>query len=359
MKKKKTIVALLLSMSMSLLALSGCGSTETADSGSGAESGTSSDDSIVLKLGSVGSGSEYDELGYACYPFIEAVEELSDGRITVEFYPNGQLGGEDAMLDQVMTGSLDFACLSGSVLTTIWPDFTVYTLPFAYESIDTFWEIDEAGAFDELENITRDSNKGAVWLGSFACTFRGFSNTERPIRTAADMQGLQTRVVTGEAFTDIFRALGCNTANVAYAELYSALQQGVVNSEDNGIVTDYDRKFYEIEGYHTQINMIPNVNSFIMSSDTIASLSDEDMDIILQAIDIAEESHHTAVNELIDKVAGMLEDEGVDVIMRSELTDEEMQTFYDATQPVWDKYAAAIDEDFYNNWMTVREQVQG
>lgn len=367
---KKRLIPLLLCIAMFLTLAVGCSANEPADTSKPADSGKPADTSapaettgrtepITLKFGSVGSGSEFDELSYACLAFIEAVERDTNGMVKIEFYPNGELGSEASMLEQIMTGSLDFACISGGVCATVWPDFGVYALPFAFESIDSFWEIDRAGAFDYLETMTREENKGAITMGSFACTFRGFSNKIGPVRTTDDVKGLQTRVPVGEIYTDIFSAIGCNPATVAYAELYSALQQGVVDAEDNGIVTDYDRKFWEIEKYHTQLNMIPQINALIVSTDTLDKLSDAEIEIIRNAIDEAERNHQTSVNALIGECAGYLEDEGVDVIMRDELTDAEVKTFTDALQPVWDKYAAALDADFYNNFMEIRASVQG
>lgn len=372
--KMKRVACLIFCLTMLVATFAGCGPTSQssgsttappmADSNSATDASsnagaTGRTEPLVLRLGSVGSDSEYDELGYACHPFVEAVEKESGGTLKVQYYPNGELGGEDSMLEQVMTGTLDFACISGTILTTVWSDFNVYTMPFAYNDLDSFWEIDKKGAFDYFEEMTRADNKGAIWMGSFACTFRGFNNARRPVRTASDMQGLKTRVLPGELFIDIFRSLGTTTANVAFAELYTALQQGVVEADDMGIVTTYDRKLYEIEKYHTEFNMIPNVNAMMISADTLAKLTDEEIEIIRKAIDTAEESHHAGVTRLVSEVADVLRNEGVDVIMRNDLTDEEIQTFKDATQPVWDKYAPAINSEYYEQYMKIRAEVQG
>src|SRR5690606_37636092 len=127
--------------------------------------------------------------------------------------PDGQLGGEPEMIDQILTGSLDAGALSANVLGTVWPALYGYNLPFAFRDLDHFWAVAGTGTpfAKAMQAAVNDSGK-AVFVSSFSASFRGAQNRVRPIREADDFKGLKMRVMAGEIFGDMFRSLGASTA---------------------------------------------------------------------------------------------------------------------------------------------------
>lgn len=304
---------------------------------------------ITFKLGALGSGSEHDIQSYPIKSFISEVEEKTGGMIKFQYFPGGQLGGEPEMMDQVLAGSLDLGTLSANVLATVWPQLYAYNLPFAFGDIDEFWEITGenapfAVALRDAVNKTGD----ARLLSTFSAEFRGLQNTKRQIRTTADLQGLTLRVMAGEIFSDTFRSMGATTAAVPFAELYTGLQQGVIDGEDIGMTMFYDVKLYEVEKHTTQLNMTPTVNVLLMSSRAWDKLSENEREIVQTAAFNAEKASKAAVSQRAKEYPAILEGVGVNVVRAGDLTAEEKATFTEATKSVWEKYRSIIGDEVYN-----------
>ena len=136
----KKALAILLALALAL-GLAACGSSDDGTASPAPGGSEKRTEVLTLKLGSLGSGREDDCQYYPITKFIEIVEEKTDGMIQVEYYPNGQLGGEPEMLDQVLSDSLDIGVLSANVLATVWPELYAYNLPFAFEDLEQLWDI--------------------------------------------------------------------------------------------------------------------------------------------------------------------------------------------------------------------------
>ena len=219
----KRIVATVLALTMALgLAACGGGGSSTPAPGDNSEAPAGRTEVLTLKLGALGSGREDDCQSYPINKFIEIVEEKTNGMIKIQYFPNGQLGGEPEMLDQVLSDSLDIGVLSANVLATVWPELYAYNLPFAFDDLEQLWDICgfEAGPYYDAMKGAVDDSGLAHFMSTFSAEFRGCQNAKRPVRSPADFKGLTFRVMAGEVVTDIFQSLGASTATVTFAELY-------------------------------------------------------------------------------------------------------------------------------------------
>lgn len=339
-----------------MLLASGCGENSRPDSGGGDDASSGGDSAVTgerttpleLKFGWQGSGREDDMTGYSCFAFMEYVEEKTNGMITFAQYPDGQLGNENDMLDQVLTDNLDLSALSNNVLANIWPSFSAYNMPFAFSDYESFWKTTGVGSefANALEKTVEDSGK-AHFLSTFGATFRGCQNSKHALRSADDFKGVTFRVMSGEIFTDFFRSLGASTATVSFSELYTGLQQGVVDGEDTGVAMFCDQKFYEVEKYATEFNMCLSSNALVISNGCWNQLTDAEKQIFRDAAKHAEEVNHQTVVSTSDTYDELLKSQGVEYIRHDDLTAEEIQSCIDATMPVWDKYKDTIGEDLY------------
>lgn len=303
---------------------------------------------LVLRLAQIGSGTELDVMNYPIQSFMAEVEEKTGGMISFQYFPAGQLGGEPEMLDQVLSGSLDVGVLSANVLATVWPQLYAYNLPFAFTDVHDFWKV--AGGetpFATALQTAVNQNGDAHMIAAISAEFRGLQNTKRPIRTADDLKGLTLRVMAGEIFSDIFRSMGATTAAVPFAELYTSLQQGVIDGEDLGTMF-YDVKFYEVEKYMTQINATPTVSVALVSSRAWDKLSEEERQIMQTAAINAQKISEEAVSKIALDYPDKLKEAGVNVVLNAELTEAERASFTEATKEVWEKYRSVIGDDIYS-----------
>lgn len=265
------------------------------------------------------------------------------------------MGSEQSMLDQIVSGSLDFAPISSTVTASIYPDFSIYVMPFAFSNHEEFRAAQNAGAFSNLEAIT---SEGPVRLVSpMVISFRGLSNTKREIRHADDMKGLSFRVVAGEIYADAYNALGATTSTITFSELYTALQQGVIDGEDNPLLYVMQYKFYEQERFHTQLGMFMSVNPLIMSEKVLDKITPEQYEIIKQCAREAESYGDEEFNKIMDQAAEEYVAAGGKVVWFEDLTAEEVQSFKDATKPVWDKFAKQVAPETYKAYMEARKSV--
>lgn len=353
----KRFLALALSLTLCIGLLAGCGGSASGSNSSDATSNNDTaggnDDPIVLTFGQLGDDSENDYMSKYTRHFMELVEEKTNGQITFDFYPNCQLGSEQSMMDQMISGTLDMAVLSSTIIGSIYPDYAMCVLPFAFSNTDEFRAAENAGAFDGLADVAAD---GPIkFISPMVIAFRGFSNTKHAVRCASDMKGLTCRVLSGEIYADMFNALGVNTSNITFSEIYSALQQGVIEAEDNPLNYVMQYKFYEQEIYHTMLGMTMGVNPLMISEKAMAKLTDEQYEIIVAAAKEAEIYGDTEYNKIMDQAGADYVAAGGSLLKMGDLTDEERQSFKDATADVWDKYAAQLTPAVYEQYMEARQ----
>lgn len=352
----KKIVLLFLAVVM-IFSMAACGQTQPQpapappDNAAETEAPAGRTEPLVLRFGATGSGNEDDFQWLANREIINRVEEETNGMIKFEYYPSQQLGNASSMMDQVLMGTLDLCVVQPNVAAAIWPEFNVQVFPFAYPDQQTYWDAMLAdGMFDSLRQITMEGDK-AVYLGVCSSNYRGCQNNVHPIRSAADFSDLKFRIQAGEIYVDIFAALGASTATINVTELYTALQQGVVNAEENPVAYCYDNSIYECAKYATELNAVNSTAQIFMATSTWNKLSAEEQEIFLKACAEEPVKAMLKADERIDEYYKLFEEAGIEVIRNSELTDEERQSFMDAELPIWDKYSAAMDQDFYNLWL--------
>lgn len=286
-------------------------------------------------------------MGRAATFFKEYVEEHSGGAIEIEVYPLSQLGGERAMYDQILAGTLDMGSIGAPIQSTAVPEMNAFCLPFVVANEDIFWDVVKTKEFhDRFTSIVRERT-GVELLAYADVCGRGVLNKYRPIRSPEDLQGLKVRVMEGAIYTDMFRAMGAGTAPIPFPELYTALQQGVVDGEDNSCDMAVMMKFVEVEKFYTNTNQTMQTNPLIVAKSSWAKLTAEQKQLFIEtaeAMDVFSREEYRK-----DKLEGYVtarEEYGVEVI--EELTAEERAAFKKAVEPVLAKYRKVIGEDFFD-----------
>ena len=344
----KRIIALLLALIMAL-ALCACGAKE-APAAKPAESAERTEP-LVIRWGATGNGDwQNDNQFRTNKEIMERIEEETNGMIKFEYYPGSQLGDATSMFDQVLMGTLDIVSAQPNVAALAWPEFNVLVFPFAFPDLQTYFDhLKSDELYDYLRKITGED---AVYMGVCSANYRGMQNSVRPIRCADDLKGLKIRVQSGQIYTDIFEALGASTASISVTELYSALQQGVVNAEENPASFAVSNGFHEVAKYTTELNaVLSNAHNF-MSTACWNKLSESEKAIVTAAFREEAEAAQLLAYEDLDQAYQAFIDAGCEVIRNTELTDDERATFVAAELPIWDKYSASMDQDFYATWQS-------
>jgi TRAP-type transport system periplasmic protein len=285
--------------------------------------------------------------GIAAERWAELVAERTDGRIKMRIYPGAQLvqGEQTREFTAMRSGVIDMAVGSTINWSPQIVQLNIFSLPFLmpdYAAIDT---LTGGPVGEQLFEIIRAN--GVVPLAWAENGFREVTNSSRPVRTPADLQGLKMRVVGSPLFNDIFTALGANPTQMSWADAQPALTTGAVDGQENPLTIYSVLKMHELGQTHVTLwHYVADPLIFAVNQAVFDSFSPEDQEIVHQAaleagalgIEIARKGLTEGDTGLIDEIAGW----GVQMV---HLTDAERQAFVDATRPVYDSWRARIGED--------------
>lgn len=298
----------------------------------------------VLKYGYLSP--PFVSMGKTSEFFKKYVEEHTGGSIKIELYPLGQLGGMMAMFESILAGTLDMGTVSAPVMSTVMPELNVYSLPFVVSNVDVMWKIIWTKEFkDKMDSIIR--SKGIQPL--FICDngTRGFLNKKRPVRSPDDIKGLRVRVMQGSIYTDMFREIGAKTRTLSFPELYTALQQGLVDGEDNSLDMAVAQKFVEVEKFFTPLAQTMIVVYSLGSSKMWNSLTDKEKQVIMDARQATEEaSKGFTTDDAAKAIPKAIEKYNVKI--DPPLTGAEREVFRKAMAPVVTKYGKIIGPDVFD-----------
>lgn len=344
---KKRIVSIVLCASMAATLLTGCGGSGASQAAGSAEtkanteaqssaSGTASDGDIVIIMGHEGNDDLAD--GLMALKFNELIEEKSNGRIKVDYKSNGTLGDEDELLQQIINGSIQATCVSTSTFSNYTSEMDALQLPFLYPDYETehiALKSDEAKAlYADMESL------GVKITDVTEIGFRHFANNKRPITCMADLAGIKMRTVPSALLTDVAKAISMESTPVAYSEIYSALQSGVVDGEEINLISIVSNSHQEVLKYVSLIGFYSFPSALTFNLDWFNSLSAEDQALIEECSSEAMDYAMDQCEQIEADSLKVIEDAGIEV---NTIGDAEKQEFIDACQSVYDSYESKND----------------
>jgi len=274
--------------------------------------------------------------------FGELLAERTGGAIEVRVFPNAQLSGGDQMrqAEMVGRGALDLVVTSAINVTPLVPEMAVFSLPYLYSSYEQVDATTQGAPGEMLSEILLD--KGIVVLAWGENGFREVTNNTRPIRGPDDMRGLNMRVA-GPMYIDVMNALGANPQQMQWGETMSALQQGVVDGQENPIgAVIIPQQVYEVQKYLTAWHYSYDP-IFLGISQAKWDSYDADMQAILR--ETAQEAmayQREITREGTANGIAFLREQGMEVY---EPTAEELAAFREATQPAFNTWAERVGEE--------------
>ena len=265
----------------------------------------------------------------AAEAFKAYVEGKTNGKIVVEIYPNSELGDANTVLEGLKVNSIQMTVVHDGPLSAIYAPAGVFNIPFLFNDQSEAWTIFDS---EYVKTMGEDmaSEVGIRMLGMADNGVRHFTNSKRPITKLADMAGLTIRVQPSPLYETLIESLGANPTAIAWAELPTALQQGLADGQENGVTNILAAKLYETQKYVTLDAHVYSFHAYLISETFWDSLSNDQRKIVQEAVDIAKWVHRgmTANQDLNAKA--ILTSVGMEV---TELSAEAVQEFRDAAQP--------------------------
>lgn len=313
--------------------MTGCGSSPDGTSGSSASGETAKEaaagESYTFKLATDAAAEYPTTLGMQ--KFADEVFEKTNGRIKIELYPSAQLGDENAYLQQLQFGAVDFAKSSVAPLAQFCDDLNALSLPYLFDSTEHMLKVMDGEVGQEIFKSFENAN--IIGLGYTDNGSRCFF-TKHQVKSAADLVNKKIRVQSSPMMLGLVESLGGFPQAIASTELYSALQTGVVEGAENNINTYYNDSLYEQAPYFIQDHHNIQPEILIASKMTWEKLSEEDRKIIREAADTGMEYQREIWKEKETESEEKLKEAGVTFY---EPTKDELNEFREKCQEIYEK----------------------
>lgn len=274
----------------------------------------------------------------ASLKFAELVKAKTNGRIEIQVAHSAQLGDDAAMVTALRSGTLDFSANSQGAVATVVPEYAALGMPFLFANVQKAWEVMDGPIGKELAE--KSSAKGMVLLGLWDNGIRQMSNSKRPIKSPADMKGLKMRTPPDAVTVDIMQAMGADPQQIKFSELYVALQQGVVDGQENPLTNIASAKLYEVQKYISLSGHKYESTPFLMSKRTWDRMTPADQKVVMDAAAEATQLQRRLNKEVDDKLVADLKSKGV------QIDSIDRKAFVDASAPVYTKWTTGPIGDF-------------
>jgi TRAP-type transport system periplasmic protein len=283
---------------------------------------------MEIKLGHVLAPSHsWDQ---AATGFAADVKQQTDGRVNFVVFPNGQLGNEKTMLEGMQIGSVGAGVIGTGSLQPFDPKFGVVEMPYAWPTQQAAYHALDGDLGAALAKLAESKN--LIILSWWENGYRHITNNRGPIKAPADLKGLKIRVTPDKVRLDTFTALGASPAPLAFGELYSALQQGVFDAQENPLSIIYTSSFFDVQKYLSLSGHVWGAASLIVSKPIWNKVSPEDRKVVLAAASKWRDMQRKMVQDSDDDFVAKLKAKG----MIFNTVDK--AAFVKAVEPVWHAY---------------------
>jgi tripartite ATP-independent transporter DctP family solute receptor len=302
-------------------------------------------------------GQQYPHMSYAAMlAFKDSLEKSSNGRIKVELYPNGTLGDANENLQGILSGTIQGGTPADGTLSAFCPKLQLVLIPYLINNPTTSYRVLD-GTFGQ--NLFNDMAQTSglkvlsVWPNG---GFRNFTNNKREIKTASDMKGLKIRVMTSPAYMQLVKALGANPVAINWLELYSALQSGVVDGEENSGPTILGGSLQQVQKYMTIDRHLLGLAFIVTGEKWFESLPKDLQEDVIKAGKDAQMAGRAEAAFLESKAIDTIAQSGVKIYVP---TPQEIKTFSDAAQqPVIEWLKNNIDPSLVNEYLAAVAQAR-
>ena len=322
--KVKKIAALLLAVGMVATMATGCGSGSSSGSGSG------SGGSVTLKIGD-NWGATHPMAAALDNVFKTQIEEKTNGAVKVEVYHDGLLGDEAALWQGVRDGSVQFTVV-GTPMNQEFPMMLISDWPFLYRDLEHAKNVWTGEVADEVSAAFNEKFPEVEMLSWGPNSARTFTSS-KPLTCVDDFAGPKFRMPNNPIHLGIVEDLGASSQVISLGELFTALETGTVDGQDNGMVTVLAQSFQEVQSYLYETNHIIATLEIIANKDAMSKLTEEQQQIVRDAAKATAEQAWNDYIASVDADRATIEEAGVTV---TQMTEEERAKMLEKIQPTID-----------------------
>lgn len=335
---KKTSLVIILILMLTLVVTAGCASKEGQSSGK--TEPQDSGEKIVLKLAS--GAMEKQSIGQGLIKFAELVKEKSNGKVEIELFLNGSLYSERPAIEALVNGSIDIA--DGADPT--WASFTdalnFMGLPYVFESQESLRKVINGPIGDQVKQKLGEQGFEPLMILDNA-GYRALFTKDKPVKVPDDLKGLKLRATPSKVAIELKKAWGANPTPVDWAEVYTALAQGVVDGEHTQWTwADYGKHF-EVIKYATNVNAVISVRVVSMMKTKFDSLPEDVQQVIKDAAAEAEQYEIQLDKDLLDDSIEAAKKAGVQIYQP---TEEEMELWKASGKQIWGNFEKEVSADY-------------
>lgn len=317
-----------------MLVISACGSKNETES---PKENTGGGEKIRISIGHINPETEEAQFHKGIEKFIELVDQKTDGAITFEVHPNGELGGEREMIEATQLGTLDMVVASTGPLGNFAKKSLALDFPFLFKDREHAYEVLDGEIGAEIDQQIEEN--GFYNLAWWETGFRQLSNNQHPIAKPEDLKGLKIRTMENPVHLDAFKAFGASPTPMAFTELYTGLEQGVVDGQENPLTVIVPNKLYEVQEYLTISNHVYSPGVVLINKGKFDGLSPEIQQAIQEAATEARDYERKFVSDLEEELVQVMKDQGVAVEENFDY-----DAFFKVTQSIYQKYDAEHGE---------------
>lgn len=291
---------------------------------------------ITMKLGHIaepdnpyGQGADY---------FAKLVKERTNGEVDIQVFPSSQLGNQRDLVEGLVLGTVDMTLTGTAVMGNFVPEVAVFDLPFIFRDIPHAYKaLDTVG----MELCKLGEKKGMITLAIWENGVRHMTNNRNAIRKPEDMKGLKIRVMEQPVYIKMMEALGASPTPMAMSELYTALQKGVVDGQENPLAHIASKRFDEVQKYISLTGHTYAPEVVLISTIAWKKLTPEQQDIVLKAAEETRDWQRQLCRDSESEFMKAILDRG-----HAEVNDDvDIEAFMKATAPVYKLYTDSFGDE--------------
>lgn len=359
--KRILVLALSTALAVSLTACGSSGGSSAAPAASGSNTAAAATEGAAAQAPA--APVDNLELSFACsgnldgtmqgdiiYKYIDLLAEWSGGSLTIGFYPNAQLGGDVEIIEGTQLGSISIFNGAPTAQIGLIPELALLDIPGLFSTMEACNEV-LSGDFKDM--IQEYYNKaGLQLLDCYADGFREVTSN-RAINSMEDFKGLNIRTMENKYHLAFWKELGANPTPLAFGELYIALQQGMLEAQENPMVSNVGAKLVEVQDYVVLTHHIPFVNTYVMNKAQYDALSEEHKELLERFVTgMREETIKGSAAEIQRLMDLSVAEHGVEII---DVPDELRQQIRQANAPVIEQMKKDIDPALVDNFVAAAE----
>ena len=352
---KKKVLAVLMVAALAVSVVTGCGGSSSPSksgsasaSASGSTSAAAAGGEYAMKSGSTTPDTHPYNLGMN--RLNELLQEKTNGAVSVDHFGSSQLGGERDLIEGLQLGSVQMCCISTAPLSGFTDSFLVFDLPFIFETNEQARAVMDSDVGTEILNSVED--QGLVGVCWFENGFRNVTNNVRPINKPEDLKGLKIRTMENQMHMAAFQIMGADPTPMAMGEVFTALQQGTIDGEENPVPIVESNKLDEVQKYNSLTGHLFSPAPVFISKDYYDGMPEEYQKAVMEA---GKESVDYQREQIDEQTAS-----GIEVMKERtgmETNEVDKSLFKDATAPLYDQYikdeSGCVNPDIYNRVMEV------